>query len=226
MNSKFIYISLSLLLINSLCFGSESLYGGNWKHVTHKNGIDIHSKKTKGIAVKSLKAIGVIDCKIDNIVAILRDIGSATEWLPRLIERSYIENISDTEAILYDVNDMPWPVKDRDLVVHHRIVISDDHKSLRLMFRSVESSKKPFNKKRVRARFHIGEIKFTPLSGASTRLELTLLVDPMGKIPKWLVNILQVSMPYDFLTSLNKFASTSKLKPLPGLQKLLDQLIE
>lgn len=199
------------------------LYGSGWEHVTTKDDIKIYQKEMKGIQVKSLKAIGLINSKIENIVSILRDVPNSTKWLPRLEERSYVENISDVEAILYDVNVMPWPVKNRDLVVHHHLMLSDDKKSLLLRFKSVNSAKKKQHKDRVRAYFRVGEIKFTP-KGNMTRMELTLLVDPMGVIPKWVVNILQVSMPYDFMTALNKFASKTSLVPLPGIQSLIDKL--
>jgi hypothetical protein len=226
MISKYFYLIFLFSLLNFQCFGDDSLYGNDWKHVTRKGGINIYSKKMKGIPVKSLKAIGIIDAKIDNVVTILRDVRSASKWLPGLIERSYVENISDSEAILYDVNEMPWPVKNRDVVVHHKLELSEDYKSLILKFKSVTSGKKRVNSRNVRARFHIGEIKFTPTTNNKTRLELTLLVDPMGNIPKWVVNILQISMPYDFLEALNKFASKTEITPLPGIQKLLNQLIE
>ena len=218
-------INLKLLfLLPILCSKlAYSSVGKEWKHITTKDDISIYSKKTRGVDIKSLKAIGVIDSKIENIVSILRDVPSATSWLPNLTERSYIENISDREAILFDISDLPWPVKDRELVVHHKLSIAEDLESLILNFQSVERKDKKVGHNRIRAKFHYGQIVFTPMKN-KTKLEMTILVDPMGSIPKWVVNLIQVSMPYDFLMALNKFASKTKLKPLPEIQTLLDQL--
>lgn len=166
----------------------------------------------------------MIDGKIADIVAILRNVEGAKNWVPNLVERSYVENISDREAVLYDVSDLPWPVTDREMVVHHKLSMGDDNKSLVLNFKSVSHPNKPKNEKYVRAIIYKGQIDFIP-KGDKTFVRITIQVDPMGVIPKFVVNLVQVNMPYEFLMALNKYASKTHLKPLPGLQVMLDQLV-
>ena len=119
---------------------------------------------------------------------------------------------------------MPWPLKDRDSVVHYKLSMSKDKKSLVLNFKSVDHSKMPLADNRVRAIITYGILEFSP-RGDKTFARLTMLVDPMGKIPKWAVNLVQVRFPYDFLMSLNEYAPKTQLKPLPKIQKMIDQLI-
>jgi hypothetical protein len=213
--------TLILTLIFLLSFSSNA--DDKWFHLTKKDGIDIYSRVSKDSPIKSLRAEGIINGSLAKIVSIMRDVNSATDWVPNLKSRSYVKNVSDTEAILYDISIMPWPVTNRDLVVHHRLSLSPDKKSLVLNFNSIRNTERPVKKKPVRATIHTGSIEFYP-RGDKTLIKLVLLVDPNGKIPKWVVNLLQVSMPYEFLMSLNKFASKSKLTPLPGIQKLIDQI--
>ncbi|MAX66841.1 MAG: START domain-containing protein [Bacteriovoracaceae bacterium] len=208
-------------LISFSCFAKEE----NWVHLTRKNDIDVYSKKVKTSPIKFLRAQGIIQSSIENIVAILRNVENAVNWVPNLGERSYVKNISDTEAILYDISKMPWPVTDRDMVVHHKLSLSPDKKSLILSFHSVENELKPIQEGFVRAKIHRGKIIFTPKTKNTTYVSLTILVDPMGDIPKWVVNLLQVKLPYEFLMSLNKFAAKTSFKPVTGIQELLDQLI-
>ena len=216
------YLAMKLFIL-SLIFLSFNSWADKWELVSHKEGIEIYSRSSKESVIKSLKALGVVDAPIGQVTAILRNVESASKWIPSLSERSYVENISDVEAILYDVNKMPWPVNDRELVVHHKLSLSTNKKYLVLKFKSVEHPKKKVQKDRVRAKFHHGSIKFIPM-GEKTKIELQLLVDPMGSIPKWLVNILQISMPFEFIDSLNKFAKKENLKPLPGIQALINEL--
>ena len=208
---------LFITLLPLMTFASE------WKLVKEKDGIKIFAKESTESPIKTLKAVGLINARIENVVAILRDVKSASSWIPNLIERRYIRNISDTEAILFDVSDMPWPVQDRELIVHHKLTLSEDRKSLELNFNSVDDNTISTHIDRVRAKFNLGKITFTP-KGEQTTIDLEILVDPKGAIPKWLVNILQVSMPYDFLNSLNIYASSTQIKPLPGILKLILQL--
>ncbi len=195
----------------------------DWIHITKRDGIDIYSRNTKNSPIKSLRAEGVIKSSINQITAILRDVPTAMDWVPNLHHRSYVKNISDTEAVLYDVTNLPWPVKDRDMVVHHRLVLSPDQKYLILKFNSVENEK-PYDENYVRAHIQEGEIHFRPVQNNHTFVKVFMLVDPMGKIPKWVVNLLQVKMPYEFIMALDKSAINTKLRPLPGIQNLINSI--
>ncbi len=211
-------IKLLLFLLPCLSFASD------WKFETEKKGIKIYTKESKDSPIESLRAEGEIQAPVDKIVAILRDVGSATDWVPNLKKRDYVQNISDTEAILYDISIMPFPVKNRDMVVHHKLSISPDKHHLSLNFHSVKNSNAPKGKDYVRATIHKGLIEFHP-RGKKTYIKMTLLVDPNGSIPKFLVNFIQVKLPFDFLDALNKYADETEKKPLPGLQALVDQLV-
>ena len=212
-----------LVIIFLFLLSFSSIAEDKWIHITKKDGIDIFSRESKNSPIKSLRAEGIINGSLSKIVSIMRDVTGSTKWVPNLESRTYVKNISDTEAILYDISIMPWPVVNRDLVVHHRLSIAPDKKSLILNFNSVRNTKRPVKKSPVRATIHEGSIEFFPRED-KTFIRLTLLVDPNGKIPKWVVNLLQVSMPYEFLMSLNKYASKSNLEPLPGIQALIDQI--
>jgi len=50
-------------------------------------------------------------------------------------------------------------------------------------------------------------------------------VDPKGNIPKWLVNLVQVDMPYEFLKSLEDYSTKIEKKPNPGVLKLYNELL-
>lgn len=195
-----------------------------WTFITKKKEIDIYSKSTEDSPIKALRVIGPIHGNLATITSILRNVEDAKNWVPNLGERSYVQNISDTEAILYEITLMPWPVDDRELVVHHKLSLSADKKAIVLHFKSVEHKDRPITSDRVRAKFVMGKIKFSYLSDIQTNIDMILLVDPMGKIPKWMVNLLQVRMPYDFINALSTYAQKGKKETLPGIQKLIDQL--
>jgi len=216
--NRLIYILTILFACISTTYAQKS-----WKHVYRKDGFNIYTRSSKESPIKSLLAEGIINAPVEKICGILRNVESATRWIPNLNERSYVVHTSDTEAILYDISNMPWPVVDRDIVVSHKLTLSKDKKFLILNFKSVVHPKKKKSKKYVRAKIHHSKIEFHP-RGNKTYLRLFLLVDPMGKIPKWVVNILQIKMPYEFLKALDKYAQKTKISPLPGVQAIIDQL--
>ncbi|MAZ49548.1 MAG: hypothetical protein CME65_13390 [Halobacteriovoraceae bacterium] len=218
------FLSVLFLGLLSLPVYSLNLESG-WKKISEKDGIKVYTKSTKDSPIQYLRAKGVISAKVENICAILRSVETAVDWTPNLIERSYVKNISDTEAILYDVSNMPWPVTDREMVLHHKLSVTEDRDALVLDFKSVDNPKAKRDKDYVRAKIEFGQLRFKPVeNGKKTEMEMIVLVDPMGSIPVWIVNLLQVSIPYDFLMALNKYAVKTKIKPLPGVLNLITQV--
>ena len=200
-----------------------SVQADTWEKTLEKDGITVYKKDSKKSDIQSLKAEGVIHASIDKITSILRDVDNSTKWVPNLLKRDLVKNISDTEAILYDVTDMPWPITDRDTIVHHKLSLTEDRKAAILNFSSTSNKIKEKTSGNVRAKIHRGYLKFTP-NGENTIVEMSILVDPKGSIPSWAVNIVQVSMPYDFLKALDKFAGNHKLPTPEGIKALLDQI--
>jgi len=196
-----------------------------WIHLTKKEGVDIFSKEEPGSSIRALRAEGLISAKIDKIVTILRDVDHATEWMKDVKIRKYVKNISDTEAILYDVTEFPWPLQNRDTVVHHKLVLNDDQMGLTLNFASVDVDFKDTESDKVRVQATKGAIELFP-KGDKTYMRLTILVDPMGGVPKWVVNLVGVKVPFLFFKGLDEFAQKTKLEPLPGIQDLLNQIID
>ena len=217
---------LLLLVLTSLSFQSfaTDLTTG-WKKISSKDGIKVYTKSTKDSPIQYLRAKGIVSASVTNITAILRNVEHSKEWVPNLVERSYVQNISDTEAILYDVTDMPWPVSNREMILHHTLTVSEDKKWLMLNFKSVDHPNAKHNDDFVRAKVEFGLIKFRPIEdGERTELEMIILVDPMGAIPTWVVNLMQVSIPYDMIMALNEYAVETKFKPLPGVLSLINQV--
>lgn len=210
-----------ILFFITIVISLNVLAEDDWQKTLEKEGIEVYKKDSKNSDIQSLKARGIVRAPIDKIITILRDVDNSTKWVPNLLDRKYIKNVSDTEAILYDVTDMPWPITDRDTVVHHTLVLSEDKKSVILNFLSASNDLKTKDSSKVRAEILTGYIRFTPI-GDHTEVEMFILVDPKGNIPAWAVNIVQVSMPYDFIKALDKFAIKSTLPTPQGIKNLLD----
>lgn len=203
---------------------SFNVFGQEWEKTLEKDGITVYKKDSRESDIQSLKAQGIVRASVEQITTLLRDVDNSTKWVPNLLTRKVVENISDTEAILYDVTDMPWPITDRDTVVHHKLFLAENKLSLILKFESASNRLREKSDDHVRAKIQTGYLKFVP-QGEHSLVEMFILVDPKGSIPSWAVNIVQVSMPYDFLRALDKFAGKHKLVTPPGIKKLVSQVI-
>lgn len=217
-------LRLCSIVISSFLVCMPSL-ASDWSFVKEKEQIKIYAKTNKSSPIKSLKAVGTIDAPIERVIALLRDVKYANTWVPNLVERSYVEKISDIEAVLYDVTDMPWPVADRELILHHRLNYSKDGRFLILTFESVKRNEVKVKKDFVRAFVHTGKVHFIPVSDSKTKLEVFLHVDPKGVIPSWVINLVQVEMPFELVKAIQNNVNKFQGKLLPGLKLMIDGLV-
>ena len=194
--------------------------GPDWKFIRSKDDIRVYSKSTEKSKIKELRADGEVKASIGKVLALLRNVENAINWVPDLAQRSYLKTISDTEAILFDVTKMPWPVANRELILHYKLEFGKNEKQLVLSFESTDAVEKSVQDGNVRAQVFTGKIFFTPLKDNSTWLEMYLHIDPKGEIPTWLVNLLQVQMPHDLIKAIRENAPSYSGVLLPGIKKM------
>lgn len=106
----------------------------SWTLSKDQDDIQVWVRDNPGSAVKSFKGISLIPAKLSTLVSILDD----TKNFPRLLHQckraEELKRISKTESEKYIVTDMPWPVTDRDTIVHS--VLTQNKKADRSIFNS------------------------------------------------------------------------------------------
>jgi len=178
-----------------------------WEDVANKGGLRVQRKKLGSDSVFALRSTGVLEAPIESIITIFRETKKAHLWAPGLRQRTLLKNISELEAVVYDIHEMPWPCQDRDIVMFNSIKLLTSRKQIALISSSIENYKldpKPGDK--VRAELHYSFIGLTPISKNKTFVEFFIHVDPKGSLPKWIVNHIVKTRPYSFLKAIEKRA--------------------
>jgi len=202
---------------------NEFFNPNGWEEVYTKDGITVYSQKSKHSSIVGFKAEAVLVAPLENILATLRDVEGTINWAPNITEKSTIKEFSDLKAITYTNNDLPWPAADRDMVQMNELRLDEENKYLVVDTYSIKDDVYPFAEDTVRANVTFGTLQFRR-KGAHSSVLMTLLVDPKGSLPIWLVNMLQKRLPYQFLIALEKEAVKSKVPLRAGIKKLLDKL--
>jgi hypothetical protein len=216
---KFFFI-FSLLMACNL-FAVDLL---GWKKLYSKKGLSFYSKKLKGSSLLNFRAVGELKVKTQEALAILRDVESTSKWDGNTKLKKTIENISDIEAITYSITTIPWPFRDRDMVLVNKLYFDKDRMSLRVDVKSISRKDYPKKRKLVRAELDV-KMWIRPKNTDTALIDLQILVNPKGSIPHWVVNIVQQSMPYDFLQGLAKRARKIQIDNNPGVKSLYGTLI-
>ena len=203
----------------------SSVMKGQWSPIFEKNGIKVYKQKLHDNPLLALRAHGKLNSSIESLLTIFRDVKGSLQWAPRLKERFILKNISESEAIVYEVRQLPWPCKNRDLVLHNKLFFDKQNKSLVLRTWSVDGfPQDPSNPEFVRADISYSAITMKPLSKETTKVEIVIHVDPRGDIPKWLVNLIQKNWPYKFLKRIESRSHVIRPQLGPELKRFVSDL--
>ena len=191
------------LLVPCLSLAAESIDPLEWQELKNADGIQLFSRSVTGTKLLKVKAIAVIDADINSVKAVIDDVAHYSSWLPYLIEARVLQQTSATEMLLYSHFDAAWPARDRDVVYRVHVIQHEDG-SISYQQQSQQSALMPEQDDYVRTTLMQGGYLLTPLDGNQTRVEMLLHADPRGKLPLWIVNIVQQRLPFESLKGLMK----------------------
>ena len=228
-----IFLSIAVTVAVSVQIGAEENTAlpleENWEHLLSDGGFEVYGQKIPGSDIFASKVVGNLNAPIQNILTVLRDVENSHIWIPGMIEKTTIKNISDIEAYTYSADHLPWPFTDRDMVLHNKLVLDYEKKLLCVETKSVELPNHPLKDGLIRANLRYSNLGTRPVDEHKTYVEMVLFIDPMGHIPDWLVNMLQKGWIINFLAGLEKRSSeVGKIKLKKGIENqllVLDKLL-
>lgn len=192
------YLTLTLIFLMTFCSFS---FAPGWELKKNENGIKVFTRVKEGSPLKEYKATVTINATMDAVLSVIKDVPGYVNWQYPCKEAKIVKQISDNEFISYTLNEAPWPIYDRDVVVRSVFHQQDDQTVMMTMDAIAEEGfVEPVNGV-VRITKMVGKWWFKPVTDG---IEITMQVhaDPAGSIPKWLANSSVVDSPFRTLTNL------------------------
>lgn len=182
-----------------------------------KDNIKVYSCKTKDSKYKTVRAEFELNASIEEYVAVVTDVGNYKDWHYRTVNPRLLDKISDKELIYYTQVGAPWPVSNRDLILRLKLDQNMTTKALTVTLESI-ADYLPAVKDVVRVAASYSKMTLTPIENSKLKVEYFIKVDPGGKIPAWVVNLVSTQAPYetfknlmDRLESLKKNSDSASL---------------
>lgn len=180
----------------SLTNAQPSPSSEDWKLKKNENGIMIYSRHEEGVPIDEIKVVSVLHASLSSVVAMLMDVDHYSEWIFRCTESKLLQQVSEKEQYQYQKNDAPYPVSDRDIVVH--FTIWQDPKTKIVYTRSVGTPDYvPAKSGIVRIPMFDAGYILMPLPNGDVQVVYTLMLDPGGSLPNWVVNWSIITGPYE-----------------------------
>ena len=188
---------------------AASTSDGPWQLARHRDGIKVYTRSVAGSRYKAVKAEMTIRSSLSAVSALVRDNAECPRWQALCQQARALKTLSPQKLYVYQTNNLPWPVSDRDVVA--LVTWHQNRKTLAVtMNASAVKGMLPHKKGYVRVTHAQTHWTFTPLAHGRVRVVTEAHINPGGPIPAWLVNMLLVSSPYKTLTNMRRILKTGR----------------
>jgi len=159
----------------------------NWIFLKEAENISIYYRESDTLKYEQLKFVTTFQASPNDLLGIISDIKNAPKWSFLCSETEMVKKISPNEWYYYYITDTPWPLTDRDVVLH--LNVTNDNQTGQVIIACentdglVDIKEDYVRIPRLNSRW-----EFTPLNDSTTRLEFFFSSDPGGAIPTWLLN--------------------------------------
>jgi hypothetical protein len=207
-----IIVVYSVILSFLVAMPAGVMAANDWKLAKQKDGIEVSTRPVKGSDFDEFMGSADIDASIDVVVAVLKDIPAATQWMADCKENREIRKIDEHTSVQFNITKAPWPVADRESLCI--VTENKDEKTGKITFAFHETNDPsvPVGKGNIRMPEISGQWVLTPINKDHTRVLYTVKSNPGGSLPKLLANSKSKDIPYDTLMGLKMMVKKDKYK--------------
>jgi len=206
--------------ISSFCQADDQ-----WKLVkqnTDENIMIYYSRLDNGMT--QFKGVTQVKSSLNSFIALINDLDNVPNWVNSVRKMTMLKKNSQLDGYIYTINQMPWPLKDRDSIVYSRIVQDPETHTITISGQS-EPEFIPPKKEYVRVQKIESFWKITPMANDHVKVEFQGFADPGGKIShavfQWLYQFFLWRLPYYTLINMKKMIQRPKYQ-----QQKYDYIIE
>lgn len=198
---------VATVILSGLVFwgaAQDALGVSIWQTRYKADGILVQTHPKENSAIPVFRAEIEIDANVNNVLAIIADPAKCSRWLYQCVEARTLRFVGSSEKYVYQVNELPWPLKNRDLVLS---IIIEKAAPNQFRIRLVNKPNEIPEDQYIRIREFEGDYLLTGLSATRTKVEWEQHVEPGGEIPSMVIETMLTEIPVNSLKQLRKLAA-------------------
>lgn len=173
-----------------------------WTLRKESDNIKVYTIDQDNSSFQAFKAEALMDTAMENLMAVMVNPASCVEWVHNCTKSHALGDGHFHDRYAYSVNNMPWPVADRDYVLRIRTQGEQDTGEVVMELNAVPDRREEVDGL-VRVDRSDTLYRFIP-EGDKTRMVWIQHTEPNGAIPGWLVNTLLVDIPVKSMEQLER----------------------
>eukprot|EP00903_Cladosiphon_okamuranus_P014628 g13564.t1 len=193
-----------------------------WELVEDSGGFRTFSSRVPGSSSLSLRGETIVDEHIGRLYTAFLNTTSTLDWVRFLAEVEELPVPASSRGgggdeghggVIFQKYDMPWPVKDREVVIRRSVQLDKRAKKMIATYQSTEHPSRPITGAAVRAIVHKTSWVLSSLGGSKTAIDFETRTDPKGSLPTALVGFMQMKFPRDTVAGFVRSAKGVKVHP-------------
>jgi hypothetical protein len=182
-----------VLLFSLLLHAGFAQY--NWKLEKEKNGISVYLSDMPGSKFKAIKVECTLAGTYAKLINTLSNVSQFQQWIYNNKLSKIIKQHSPHDFIYYSETHLPFPMSNRDAIIHVRIKTDSLPKFLTIAG-SGEPDSFPEIPGKERVHHYKANWRVTMPTPQTLRINYVLEIDPGGSIPAWIANSFAEKGPY------------------------------
>ena len=193
-----------LFTLAAMIFGcSISWAQGKWELKRNQNGIEVYTRKPASGNLKELRVVCKLNTTKAQLIKMLQDINNYKNWVYSTKTNRILKITNSQETIYYSISTLPWPLKDRDLIVQLTILPALNSDRFEIQAKSLPEYL-PKDDNFIRVPYSLALWNVTVLNEKELKIDYIFSVNPGGSIPAWLVNSTLAIGPYNSFSKLRE----------------------
>jgi len=199
---KFIFTKIAaVLLLSGILSNGFGQY--NWKLNKDKDGIKVYTSESPNTKFESIKVECTLEGTYDKLMAVLNNVDHHKDWVYNNKTAYIVKRISPYEFYYYTETSIPWPMSNRDGIIHLKMVKDSLQRFLKVTAVGVPNY---IPEKNGKVRIHSTSINWYVTRPSLKTISIVYIfeADPGGSLPAWLVNMFADKGPYESFKKLGE----------------------
>lgn len=170
----------------------QNIHSQNWELKKETENIKVYTADIKNSALKKYKIVAISNAPINKVYSLLTDYNNYTKMFKEISDFKLLSK-NDTVCITYSLFEMPWPIKERDLIT--KITTHRAKDIIIVSSKAIHKHKAITLGKCIRiSDFHETFI-LKKINKNQTECIITGYIDMGGTIPEWAQNMFITKSP-------------------------------
>lgn len=173
----------------------------SWKLEKNQDGIKVYSSDVPNAVFKAIKVECTLTGSYTKLIAILSDVSQFSTWIYHSKTTRMLQKNSALDFIYHTETSLPWPLSDRDAVIHIQVNTDSLPK-----FITINGTGEPGRIAKmhdlVRVTHYAAKWKVSILTAQTIHINYELELDPGGSIPGWISNMFAAKGPFETFSHL------------------------